>query len=555
MGIPRLFFWLQANFPQCLLKLKQDQTFQDLGIEVDCYALDNNAIIHPVCQKAYGYGNKEGKSLLHKHNPRKPPSPHQKQIFSRLCVKTDELRRIVNPLKRFIFATDGVAGVSKQSQQRQRRFISSKSRDPSQEFDSNSITTGSEFMNNLSKYVHVNIQRQLSSNQEWKHLEVVFSNEKVPGEGEHKIIDMMKRNKSETFCVDSPDADLLMLTLSLDNPQIYIIRENIYSHIDCKYFVVDVNIFRSVIVDKFRWGSSEKKFTSTQLIYDFILMGFMLGNDFLPHIPSLEISHEGLDILMDIYPRVASRHGHLVYRNKSGELSLNNESLHHLFFALASNEPERLLKKSQDKTLDFPDILLLECVKEIDSHTNRLDFELFRDEFYKRKLDDKNPKDVCEEYFKGMLFVIRYYIDGIPDWFYSYPFHNSPLFCDMAISIKDFNGEMKFEKHSPLSSFEQLLAVMPPGSVNLLPECLRDLVVNETSPISDFYPRNFKIDLDGKKKEWEGTAILPHLDIQRLREVFSSREQALTEEERKRNRPGKTMSYVCNEDEVVMRFI
>jgi len=125
----------------------------------------------------------------------------------------------------------------------------------------------------------------------------------------------------------------------------------------------------------------------------------------------------------------------------------------------------------------------------------------------------------------------------------------------MAVSINHFNGEMKFEKHSPLSSFEQLLAVMPPGSVNLLPECLRDLVVSESSPISDFYPRDFKIDLDGKKKEWEGTAILPRLDIDRLRDVFCSREQNLTEEERKRNRPGKTMTYFCQNNEVITRFI
>jgi len=563
MGIPRLFAWLCQYHPQCLIKLKHGQTFEECGLNVDCYALDNNAIIHPVCQKAHGYGNSDPKkSFLHR-KPKQSTPPHEKQIFSQLCRKTDELRRIVNPVKRFIFATDGVACLAKMCQQRQRRFISAKTRDKNQSFDSNSITTGSEFMNNLSKYVHINIQRQLADNPEWNNLEVMFSNEKVPGEGEHKIIQYMNKNTDMSFCVDSPDADLLMLTLSLPNPQIYIIRENIYKNIDCKYFVVDVNKFREIIIQQFRWGSSDHIYTDKQLVYDFILICFMLGNDFLPHIPSLEISNEGLDVLMETYPRIATNHGHLVYRSKkTGELSLNTAALGQLFYSLAQGEKERLLKKSQDRTLDFPDTVLTSCITENlkeESKENetipKLDFIKYRKLYYEKKLHDADPYDVCHEYFKGMLFVLRYYIDGIPDYQWFYPFHKSPFFMDMYESVEDFDGEMKFENRGPLSSFEQLLAVMPPGSVDILPSALKSLVTDNNSDIADFYPDTFEVDLDGKKKEWEGVAILSFVDVKRLKDAYTTKISELTETEQRRNRLGKDMKYFKRDDQVVTAFV
>lgn len=555
MGIPRLFAWLCQYYPQCLIKMKQGQSFEDLKLDVECYALDNNAIIHPVCQKAHGYGNSDPKkSFLHR-KPKPKSSPHEKQIFSALCRKTDELRKIVNPSKRFIFATDGVACSAKMCQQRQRRFISAISRDKSQTFDSNSITTGSEFMNNLSKYVHINIQRQLAENPEWRELEVMFSNEKVPGEGEHKIIQYMKKNSNMSFCVDSPDADLLMLTLSLPNPKIYIIRENIYKNIDCKYFVVDVNMFREIIIKQFRWGSAEHVYNDTQLVYDFILICFMLGNDFLPHIPSLEISNEGLDVLMETYPRIASNHGHLVYRSKTTrELSLNTKALGQLFYSLAQGENERLLKKSQDRSLDFPDTVLASCISS-SSRGNILDFNKYRRMYYEKKLHDVVPYDVCHEYFKGMLFVLRYYIDKIPDYQWFYPFHKSPFFMDMYENIEDFDGEMLFQNREPLSSFEQLLAVMPPGSISILPEALRSLVLDEDSPIADFYPDKFEIDLDGKKKEWEGQAILSFVDVDRLKESYNKKKTELTEIEQKRNKLGRDMKYFIRNNQVITTFL
>ena len=81
------------------------------------------------------------------------------------------------------------------SQQRQRRYKSAKERDSDETsgaFDPNCMTPGTMFMNYMSKYIDWYVRSMISYHPEWSHLEVVFSNEKVPGEGEHKIINYMR---------------------------------------------------------------------------------------------------------------------------------------------------------------------------------------------------------------------------------------------------------------------------------------------------------------------------------------------------------------------------
>ena len=56
--------------------------------------------------------------------------------------------------------------------------------------------------------------------------------------------------------------------------------------------------------------------------------------------------------------------------------------------------------------------------------------------------------------------------------------------------------------------FEQLLAVLPPASRELLPKPLQGLMMNETSPIIDYYPKDFECDLNGKQQEWEAVVLI-----------------------------------------------
>jgi 5'-3' exoribonuclease 2 len=60
------------------------------------------------------------------------------------------------------------------------------------------------------------------------------------------------------------------------------------------------------------------------------------------------------------------------------------------------------------------------------------------------------------------------------------------------------------------------MAVLPPKTSTALPAHLRPLMTSSDSPIADYFPTEFEIDLTGKKFAWLGEVLLPFIDDKRL---------------------------------------
>ena len=66
------------------------------------------------------------------------------------------------------------------------------------------------------------------------------------------------------------------------------------------------------------------------------------------------------------------------------------------------------------------------------------------------------------------------------------------------------------------------MAVLPPKTCEVLPKFLQQLMLKTTSPIADYFPCSFEIDLVGKKFAWLGEVLLPFIDENRLLNAMSN---------------------------------
>lgn len=72
-------------------------------------------------------------------------------------------------------------------------------------------------------------------------------------------------------------------------------------------------------------------------------------------------------------------------------------------------------------------------------------------------------------------------------------------------------------------------------------------MTDDESPIIDFYPEEFDVDMNGKKMLWQGVALLPFIDPGRLLEAMATKYGDLSEAEIKRNTLGSDTLFVSQE--------
>ncbi|KAH6577201.1 hypothetical protein BASA60_004136 [Batrachochytrium salamandrivorans] len=131
--------------------------------------------------------------------------------------------------------------------------------------------------------------------------------------------------------------------------------------------------------------------------------------------------------------------------------------------------------------------------------------------------DQEKQKDIVAQYVLGIQWVLFYYYRGVQSWAWFFPYHFSPMMSDLS-SFGDL--KLEFEIGTPFFPFEQLMGVLPALSRQHIPPALQGLLVDANSPIIDFYPETFELDMNGKKSEWEAVVKIPFINERRLLEVY-----------------------------------
>ena len=177
-------------------------------------------------------------------------------------------------------------------------------------------------------------------------MKIILSDASVPGEGEHKIMEFIRSQRSSPahdpntrHVIYGLDADLIMLGLATHEPHFRVLREDVFfqeskartcricgqkGHIaeackgeakpkdgefdekdkalsDKPFIWLHVSILREYLEAELYVPQQPFRFDLERALDDWVFMCFFVGNDFLPHLPSLDIRENGIDTLIAIW--------------------------------------------------------------------------------------------------------------------------------------------------------------------------------------------------------------------------------------------------------------
>ncbi|UKZ70318.1 uncharacterized protein TrAtP1_011304 [Trichoderma atroviride] len=153
---------------------------------------------------------------------------------------------------------------------------------------------------------------------------------------------------------------------------------------------------------------------------------------------------------------------------------------------------------------------------------------------------EEEQKRLCENYVQGLQWVLYYYYKGIASWPWFYAYHYAPLTSDVT---KGLGADLNFKLGQPFKPNEQLMGVLPDRSKKIVPAVYHDLMTNANSPIIDFYPRDFELDMNGKKMEWEAVVKIPFIDEARLLAAMAPQNELLSDDQKARNGFGVPLKF------------
>lgn len=712
--------------------------------EFDNLYLDMNGIVHP-CS----------------HPEDRPAPKDEEEMMMEIFKYTDRVVNMVRPRKLLMIAIDGVAPRAKMNQQRSRRFRSAQEAKEKEEdkaellkmlksqggpienpeikkaWDSNEITPGTPFMDILASSLRYWTAYKLNTDPAWAKMKVIISDSTVPGEGEHKIMEFIRSQRSSPehdpntrHVIYGLDADLIMLGLGTHEPHFRVLREDVFAqdskprtcHMcgqaghearECtgqakvkdgefdekdsapalKPFIwLHVSVLREYLEAELYVPGQPFRFDLERAIDDWVFMCFFVGNDFLPHLPSLEIRENGIDTLIAIWrDNIPSMGGYLtkdghvdleraqfildglakqedaIFRRRKqteerrdanakrrklqqdggrggrggrgghqdspsngrqdiraainsaptglplftpGNITKEAKAMTHdmvvnrgaIYKANLANKSAAAALKSQlngagaadensestaeaDADITGSPASALgkrkaDLLEDDDSSTPgrntpqpgtpqnasndepavdnvRLWDEGYADRYYEQKFGvDPTDKEfrhkVGRAYVEGLAWVLLYYFQGCPSWDWYYPYHYAPFAADF-VNIADM--KIGFEKGRIFRPFEQLMGVLPAGSRQAIPEVFHELMTDPESEIIDFYPEDFVVDLNGKKFAWQGVALLPFIDSQRLLDAMAKKYPLLPPDVAARNGVGKDVLLVAEAHEALYDHI
>jgi len=537
MGIPSYFSYIVKNHLKVIKKISANT------IKINNLYLDCNSIIY---------------DIVHSMEFSNINDTDVERILQLVCDKIDEYIAILKPDNNIFIAFDGVAPVAKLDQQRCRRYKSTyqnnitktiyKNTKPDP-WNTTAITPGTIFMQKLNE----KIRKHYNSAGKYNVKQLIISPSDRFGEGEHKLFEYIRRfpenHKNNNTVIYGLDADLIMLSINhlpiADN--IYLFRETPHFiksiSVDLEpneSYIIDIPELANIITIDMNNGEPLTSQQQKNRIYDYIFLCFFLGNDFMPHFPSVNIRTGGVDKMLNAYKGTIGG----TDENLTDGKKIFWKNVRKLVQFLADNEEENFknemkLRNRREKQPPTENISPEEALKNFDSiPTYERGLEKYINPFttnwqkryYKSlfdiEIDEVRKKQICTNYLEGLEWTMKYYTTGCPDWRWCYKYHYPPLFCDLIHYVPYFDTEFVANVNpKPVTELTQLCYVLPKQSLHLLPD---NLYKSLLSKHSEWYSMDCEFIWAFCRYFWESHVDLPNVDINELENFVNEYIKSLT---------------------------
>jgi 5'-3' exonuclease len=390
-------------------------------------------------------------------------------------------------------------------------------------------------------------------------------------------------DKNDNVCIMSPDADLIVLSLVFfQDKNILILKEydgdakNLKLDLDddVEYFYVSVREYQKILFKKL--DIDPMQFDLKRVVADIMMIFSFGGNDFTKPFPFMKLKDtlyinnkriSPFDYVLKMYRKI-------LYDTK--EYLVDEQSDLNISFFLKiieeigkieqdlgqnrkreidrlqkpnSNQIKNQLKREEDSKLSEEDIIenritnaeyysplhpeykkykyLFTGKRNIDYYANPSHWKnQYYSHFFNINQNDYNEyktyiKKIVHEYVKSLVWSQKYYFGLLPSWDYYYHFRVAPFASDIYNTLKNIkNIDFKFELGKPVSSQQQLAMILPPQKANLLLKKNQKFLTSSKSPIIQYYPTKFELDVvDGRKKMYS-EVLLPKIDINNIKKYI-----------------------------------
>lgn len=571
MGVPGFFKWL-------LDIEKKNKNLIRCGInkKIKYLMLDANCLLHPcvnhVIQKI------KSNNVNNKHNYSRVKV--EEEIWELITNRIDEMINTLQPEILYI-AIDGVVPISKILQQRQRRHkyyydndIASKNEICNDIYPISSIelTPGTDYM----ERIHLKMIEYLKKK---KKIKYIYSSYHEEGEGEHKILKYIKTNikDNDAIVIYGLDADLLFLALSA----MITTKDTCTEGIDM-YIMREKPVFQNKEVDLDDSSNTEYNYVEIKELYnvisnttinipvpDFIVICYLIGNDFMPHLLTITFKKKGLDKLINAYENVIKKIGKdktIVEKNKDSMFAINYDFLHELFIEIQYTErniwrninrpyrhtetngskgpyrhtetngsigPKRHTETNGSKGhtgSNGPAGPMVNTITE-----DKIEFK-DENEYYNHYLGineleiNKNTKKyIVLKYIEGIEWCMNYYLNNRNSWSWGYSYPIAPL-------IQDIITYFPYQPHQPnigkdgstkggydgrlLCPMEQLILAIPRETYKYVLSTELIDKLRENKIIGYMFPLSYSIDINKDDLYWKCPVSIPTVDYDEyIREI------------------------------------